>query len=190
VALWLAVLSVLSLLLVRQVGILTARQVQLGIVSEQESHLVKDSFSVADDGPTEGSMVSETAMVLLPELAMSNSTVLFFSSSCVPCRELASKLGHHQKEIAGSVALVSGPDELAQAIANLLPKNFRVVGDPVATKVAGLLNIHSAPFGVYVENGYIVQKTYIYELSDALRMLRASKRQPLEAGVIANSAHM
>ena len=152
VCVWLGVLTLVVVLLVRQIGLLTVR---LSVASQ--------AFSLDDDGPEVGSSLPEEVTSMLPELKEEERAyLLLISAGCTPCRELVADLGGHRFE-QKVVALVPGREEQAREMAALLPSGMRVVLDPQAVALAGALKLESTPFALEVERGTVTEKAYLHE---------------------------
>jgi hypothetical protein len=152
VCIWLGVLTLVVVLLVRQIGLLTVR---LSVASQ--------AFSLDNDGPEVGSSLPEEVTSVVPELMEERAFLLLISSSCTPCRELVADLqGEHRFE-QKIVALVPGHEEPAREMAALLPSGIRVVLDPEAARLAGALDLESTPFALEVERGMVTRKAFLHE---------------------------
>ena len=152
VCIWLGVLTLVVVLLVRQIGLLTVR---LSVASQ--------AFSLDNDGPEVGSSLPEEVTSVVPELMEERAFLLLISSSCTPCRELVADLeGEHRFE-QKIVALVPGHEEPAREMAALLPSGIRVVLDPEAARVAEALDLESTPFALEVERGMVTRKAFLHE---------------------------
>ena len=160
VGLWLLALTVMMLLVVRQIALLTLRLASRDEVSmppEQAAH--GEHFDVSKDGPGLGHAISSELLGTIPE-AGEVAHVLLVSATCVPCRKLV--IGLRRERFAEPViVLLSGRESVAAGMATLLPAGVRVIRDPEANELSGLLNIHSAPFAVSIERGVVVAKTYL-----------------------------
>lgn len=150
VCLWLGVLTLVVVLLVRQIGLLTVRL----SVSSQVS-------SLDDDGPEVGSAVPEYVSSVLLDLE-ERAYLVLISSTCTPCWELVADLGEYRFE-QKIVALVPGREEHARELAALLPSSIRVVLDPEASRLAESLELESTPFALEVQRGTITRKAYLHE---------------------------
>jgi hypothetical protein len=148
---WLGILTLVVVLLVRQIGLLSAR---LSVASE--------ATSLDDDGPEVGSSVPEDVTVVLPDQAEEHAYLLLISSTCTPCWELVADLGEHRFE-QKIVALVPGHEEQAGELAALLPSGIQVVLDPEATRLAGALQLESTPFALEVERATVTRKAFLHE---------------------------
>lgn len=171
VALWLGILTLLVLLIIRQVGLLTAR-------SELAGHV----FDVSRDGLEIGASVPAEVIDALPESVSGVTYVLRLSASCAPCRELASVLGREGIDRSQPiVALIAGRTELADGMATMLPPAMRSIRDPQATTLAESLRIQSVPFALTIENGVVAGKAYLRsaaDLSDLFSRIETRKRAP------------
>ena len=152
VCIWLGVLTLVVVLLVRQIGLLTVR---LSVASQ--------AFSLDDDGPELGSSLPEDVTSVLPGLEEEERAyLLLISAGCTPCRELVADLGERSfgQKI---VALVPGGEEQAREMAALLPSGMQVVLDPEAVRLASALRLESTPFALEVERGTVTRKAYLHE---------------------------
>lgn len=160
VSAWLAILTVVIVLIVRQISLITVRL-----------SLVGEAFSLDDSGPEIGGRVPDEVVSLLPELNEGRIDLLLLSATCESCRGVAEELGGYR---IGStvVALIPGRREVAEGIAGLLPPGIRAVLDPEAAEMSGRLDILSAPFAMRVEDGNVSKKAHLYEgASDFLAFL-------------------
>jgi hypothetical protein len=152
VCIWLGALTLVVVLLVRQIGLLTVR---LSIAGE--------AASLDDDGPEVGTSIPETVASVLPSRGEERAYLLLISSTCTPCRELVADLrGEHRFE-QKVVALVPGPEELARELAELLPPGTRAVLDPQATELAEAIDLESTPFALEVEGGTVTRKAFLHD---------------------------
>jgi hypothetical protein len=149
VCVWLGALTLVAVLLVRQIGLLTVR---LNVASQTLS---------LDDGPEVGSDVPEEVASVLPGRD-ERSYLLLVSAGCQPCRELVSDLGEHRFE-QSVVALVPGRADQASELAALLPSGVRAVLDPKATRLAEVLGLESTPFALEIEGGTFTRKAFLHE---------------------------
>ena len=153
VCIWLGVLTLVVVLLVRQIGLLTVR---LSVASQ--------AFSLDNDGPEVGSSLPEEVTSVVPELMEERAFLLLISSTCTPCRELVSDLqGEQRFEEQKIVALVPGHEDQAREMAALLPSGIRVVHDPDAGRVAEAIDLESTPFALEVERGTVARKAFLHE---------------------------
>src|SRR3712207_193407 len=152
VCIWLGVLTLVVVLLVRQIGLLTVR---LSVASQ--------AFSLDNDGPDVGSNLPEDVTSVVPELNEERAFLLLISSSCTPCRELVADLQGEPRFEEKVVALVPGHEDQAREMAALLPSGIRVVLDPEAARLAGALDLESTPFALEVERGMVTRKAFLHE---------------------------
>jgi len=146
---WLGVLTLVIVLIVRQIGVLT---VQLS--------LAEPGFSVDNDGPEVNSPVPAEVIATLPQVNSERTTILFVSATCTPCRTLVADLQKYRFD-SQVTALVAGRQELADGLIKMLSPSVHVVRDPAASQVAEAFNIHSTPFALLVENGTVKAKSYV-----------------------------
>jgi hypothetical protein len=151
---WLGVLTLVVMLLVRQVGLLTVRL-----------SMATRAMSLDDDGPDIGSSLPEDVAEVMPE--GDQAYLLLISEGCDPCRELVAELDGHRFE-QKVVALVPGRQEQAGELAALLPPGIRVVLDPEATQLTESLDLESTPFVLEVKSGTVNRKVHLYGGASAL----------------------
>jgi len=169
---WMSVLTLVVVLLVRQIALLTLR-LDAG----------QTQFAPADDGLDVGTVLSEEVITAMPELRDRLAYLLVLSASCTPCRELADDLRGWQFDVP-VVALVAGREELADAIAGLMPPRVRTIRDPEASELAREhLSIESAPFALQVEGGIITGKAYLHSSAHLGELIEARRAQ---AAVLVN----
>jgi hypothetical protein len=154
VSVWLGILTLVVVLLVRQVGLMTVRL-----------SMATRTMSLDDDGPEIGSSIPEDVAEVMPE--EEPTYLLLISAGCDPCRELVAELDGHRFE-QGVVALVPGRQEQAAQLAALLPPGIRAVLDPEATQLAESLDLESTPFALEVDRGTVTRKVHLYGGSAAL----------------------
>ena len=170
VCIWLGVLTLVVVLLVRQIGLLTVR---LSVASQ--------AFSLDNDGPEVGSSLPEEVTSVVPELMEERAFLLLISSSCTPCRELVSDLQGEQHFGQKIVALVPGHEDQAREMATLLPSGIKVVLDPDAARVAEAIDLESTPFALEVERGTVTRKAYLHEGASDLIEFVGSGTGPADA---------
>lgn len=146
---WLALLSVVSLLLVRQVGLLTVRL-------DRE----RSASSPVNDGLQIGEALPERVAKILDLKGGSAGYLLVLGAICSPCRELANDLRGHQLAVPVT-ALISGRAEAGEALGELLPAGVGVVQDTPAADLAGDLRIETTPFAFEVTDGRITGKAVV-----------------------------
>lgn len=175
VAVWLSIVTLVLVLVVRQIALLTVRLENSGT----------ERFSLADDGLEVGSTVPASALSALALSDTERAYLLLLSSTCLSCREIAPSL-EPPPDFAAR-ALLPGKGELPDAMARLLPDGFQVVRDPVATEVAALLQIKSTPFVLELDRGSVTGKAYLYSAEDFSRLVDA--RETSDAPELARSAY-
>lgn len=144
VALWAGALTLITLLLVRQVSLVTLR------LDRAEDRPALDGISV-------GSAVPEPVSELLGERNGAVGHVLVLGATCAPCRQLADEL--HDTEASDPIlSLIGGDVQAAQAIARRLPAWIEPVLDPEASTAIDSLDLQTTPFLFTVQAGRIVGK--------------------------------
>ncbi len=148
-AVWLAVLSLVTLLNIRQIAILTVRA----------DHAV--AVNMDEDGLPLGFDVPVEIAAAVPAVR-GGAVLALMSATCGPCREVAATM-----DIASVpdpiVVLLSGPQDQREVVAALLPPAVTVIEDPDAARLAELLHIKSSPFALRVAEGTVVAKAYLSE---------------------------
>ncbi|WP_273844897.1 hypothetical protein [Rubrobacter calidifluminis] len=171
---WLGALTLVLMLVIRQISLLTLRLSRVGHAVPQQA---EDGFSLADDGPEVGSDVPDEVASILPELRRQKGFLVLMSATCTPCRELAAELGRSRPELP-IVALVPGSRAaLVDALVDLLPSGTRVLRAPEATRLAETLKIQSTPFAVAVNEGRVVGKSYLYSKADLVALAKDVQEQ-------------
>lgn len=167
VAAWIAILTVLVLVTIRQVGILT---LQLG--SNGAATTTIGDGRVPADGLPIGTKIPGEVQRAIPESAMHPSFLVLVSATCNPCRELAdefNKQGFDRDESV--VVLLTGEENLAAPLAALMPSKVRVIRDPQATTLARSLQLQLVPSALAIEAGRVTGRAYLRRLSDLFELL-------------------
>src|SRR5918998_2226825 len=173
VCMWLGVLTLVVVLLVRQIGLLTVRLSVAG-----------GATPLDNDGPEIGSSVPEEVAAVLPDQAEDHAYLLLISSTCLPCWELVADLGERRFE-QNIVALVPGHGEKAGELAALLPSGMRVVLDPEASRLAGALQLESTPFALEIERGAVTRKAYLHQgASDLIEFVESGNSAAEKKNVV------
>jgi hypothetical protein len=157
-AVWIAVLSVVSALLVRQVALLSER--------------MDPAYSL--DGLTVGRRIPKSLADLLPN---SSGSVLVLGSGCAPCLELVNDLREVNVEHP-VVAIVEGDPALAATLVERLPSEVRAVTGEEADRAYTELDLQTTPFMFSVDRRQIVFKTPLKGAEDFLSLLQRSEVKP------------
>jgi hypothetical protein len=168
---WLATLTLVVLLLVRQLGLVTLRL-----------DLVGGQAPTPADGPEIGEALPAELTGRLPELSRGRQFVLLISPTCVPCHEIAPQLATVTMTDRVT-ALVPGRQELADELTAKLPPTYQVVRDPVAAEVARILQLERTPSAVELRDGVVSGKAYLYKASDLQQLADADSR-PTDVEII------
>lgn len=171
VALWLGAITLVVVLLVRQLGLVTLR---LDIGGGAPVPLA--------DGPDIGEVVPEAVVARVPQLAQGLRYLLLVSPTCAPCHEIAPQLSGLVLE-GQVVALVPGHAEVADDFAAMLPPSFDVVRDPVAVEVAKSLGMELTPAALEIEDGVVSGKAHLMRATD-LRDLMNAREQSDAADIV------
>jgi hypothetical protein len=172
-AVWLGVLTLVTVLVVRQIALLTARLDHVGAFGPPAK------LSLEDEGPRIGIRVDETVLRWVPELGAARAHLLLLSAGCSPCRDFAADLrGEHLPIGRPVVVLIPGREELADGIAQMLPATVTIVRDPNATDVAQLLRMQRVPSAVTTANGIVTAKILTLDSVDQFQQFVESSGAP------------
>lgn len=163
VASWLGVLSLVLILVIRQVSLL---DIQIG-----ESGL---SFHPPQEGLSIGAPLPDGVRQVLPDTSEKPVHLLLLSTTCSLCNQLSVALQDqifHKVEI---VVLITGQNDLAQAMSSGWPPNIRAIHNPEAAKIAQLLKVRSIPFVMKLEHGTVVDKDYVRNSTSLLNAFSSS----------------
>lgn len=172
---WLAVLSFLVLLCIRQITILTQR---LEVMAGPPR---------ADDAGIPVGMPIPAAAARLADNNGMGKMVLLMSATCGPCAEVASELTSAGFDRPLTL-LMPGREEAAEALVAMVPESFDIVRDPLASELAERLGISVTPFALAVKDGWVVGKSYIntaedlFRLQDAMDAVDIDDRQLVAGG--------
>jgi hypothetical protein len=172
---WLAVLSFLILLCIRQVTILT-----------QRLDLMAGPPRSEDAGIAVGMPIPEAASRVVDENGK-GKIVLLMSATCGPCVEVASELTDTGFDRPVTL-LMPGAEKNAERLIGMIPASFDVIRDPEAKELAERLGISMTPFALGVKDGWVVGKSYVNTADDLLRLQDAmdavdiDDRQLIEGG--------
>jgi hypothetical protein len=161
---WLAVLTLLAVLTVRQVGLLTVRL----------DRMTEDT-SGADDGLEVGAAVPAEVTAAVPGLDGQPGYLLVISAGCEPCRELAGDLEGETLD-ARVVALLTGESDIAGEMAALFPPQVELVRDPHAASALRGLEVQTTPFVFEVDDGQITGKSVLRGADDLLSFMEGRER--------------
>lgn len=179
-AAWLGALTVVVVLVVRQIALVTARLDHAG------AEPLRVYGGLMDDGPALGSRVPKEVTNELPELERGLVHLILLSATCSPCRELANGL---RDEIMPAnravIALVPGRPELADGVIELLPPSIRAVHDPLAEDLAGILGLERVPNALTMRDGVVIAKAPpLDSANDLLRFMELSGPSPNGNGAV------
>jgi hypothetical protein len=156
---WIGVLSLVVILLVRQVGLLTVR---LDRQREEEAPVM--------EGIPLGEALPQDVVTALPAMNGSATYVLLLGGMCPPCQQLALGMKDESPQQA-IVAVISG-EEGGDAIAELLAPHAQVVREPQASAIANGLGVATTPFAVEVVSGEVVGKAVVRGLDHLMAFMR------------------
>jgi len=158
VAVWLAVISFVLILVVRQIGLLTVR------VS-----FAAPEVPVDEVGLPVGTEIPDHVLDGVSAGGRPVSTLLLLSGTCGDCRGLATGL-KAESVGDGTLVLIAGGKALAEEVAELLPAELPRMYEPEASRIANALGIDTVPFGMNVAGGVIRAKSFLRSASDVERL--------------------
>jgi hypothetical protein len=165
VAAWLSLLTLSILMLVRQVGLLTAWMQQRAPAGE--------------GGLDIGQEVPERALRLFPGVRERLGYVLFLAGDCQPCREFALAAGHSE-EVANLratrpiAAAVTGDDAKADEVARMLPGWITVFRAEDARVLEESFDVRATPVVYEVERSKVTGRAVAgYGVGDFENLVRA-----------------
>lgn len=165
VAIWLSVLTVAILLLVRQLGLLTAW-------TERYARAGNDGIDVGVEIPA-------PAMELLPELESRFGYVVFLAGDCQPCREFALEASRSDelvklRETLHITAAVSGAGIQAEEVAKMLPSWISVARNDDAELLTKTFEVETTPAVYEVDRGTVTGRAVAgYGLINFLNLVEA-----------------
>jgi hypothetical protein len=161
VAAWVVVLTLVALGLVRQIGLITVR-------------LDRDRGPAAvDDGLEIGEPVPEEVLSQVAVDQDSLGYLLILGAVCAPCRELVSDL--RGRTLARPVTvLVSGQEDRASSISELLPPDVSVIYDLGDRQgdLAKSLRIATSPFAFEIQHGKVHGKAVLHGADHLLQFIQ------------------
>lgn len=171
---WLTVLTILALGLARQMALIDVA----GVGGLRGPRLDFDA-----DGPPIGADVpAEVLRQLREKGALSegqqHAVMLLMSASCGPCRELAERLVTRGLVPPEMIFILAGRVENTADLRRTLSVTGRpVVLDPVAHDTMQMLNIHSSPFLVWMDEGRVARKVFGRSADHVERILTSTWRE-------------
>jgi hypothetical protein len=170
-AAWLAILTLILILVVRQIGLITVR---LSVASE--------AFSLDSGGPDVGEEITDEAQTVLPELE-GRAYLLLLSAGCDPCIQLAKEL-HELRLDHKVIALIPGDLRKSADIASLLPDFVQSIRGSEADIVADTLGIRSTPFALELKDGLVSGKAHLYRgAADLVALVEAKDAAEQNGGI-------
>lgn len=176
VAAWLGALTLALLVLVRQIGLLSAW-------AERNTH-------ARDDGLDVGVSVPEPARELLPELTTGLGYVVFLAGNCQPCREFALEASRSSelaelRDTHRIMAVVTGDDAQSDEVARMLPAWIEVARQDDAVLLTQTFEVQTTPSVYEVDRGTVTGRAVAgYGLINFLNLVDA--RATSDAAAIAD----
>lgn len=165
VAAWLGVLTLALLMLVRQIGLLSA--------------WAERNTNTRDDGLDVGVAVPDPALDLLPQLTAGLNYVVFLAGNCQPCREFALEASRSTelaelRDTHRIAAVVTGEDVQADEVARMLPPWFEVARHDEAILLTQTFEVQTTPAVYEVDRGTVTGRAVAgYGLLNFLNLVDA-----------------
>ncbi len=161
---WLSLLTFVILLLVRQIGLITVRLDR----ERDDARPVSDGLEMGSEVP------AQVAELIEPGEAESPAFVLVLAAICNPCRDLLEGLDGFAPR-SPIVALVSGPEAPARALAETIPPYITAVRDPEADRAIRALEIGTTPFVFEVRANRVAAKAALRGADHFIRFVREAE---------------
>jgi hypothetical protein len=158
ITVWMGLLTLVVVLLVRQMSLLTVRVSAASNRAELEN-----------DGPAIGSQLHERIRATVNGAGVP-TLIMVMSATCKPCHDLVDSIDPRSWPTQ-TLAVITGPDGSAGDLARQMPANARLLTGNEARDAAGLLAISSLPFGLLVQDGMVFDKGYLSNRVDLERLL-------------------
>lgn len=165
VAAWLGVMTLALLMLVRQIGLLSA--------------WAERNTNTRDDGLDIGVAVPEPAREVLPQLTAGLNYVVFLAGNCQPCREFALEASRSPeldelRDTHRIAAVVTGEDVQAEEVARMLPRWFEVARHDEAVLLTQTFEVQTTPAVYEVDRGTVTGRAVAgYGLLNFLNLIDA-----------------
>lgn len=171
VALWLAGLTFIVLVLVRQVGIVSIKLTPQLNVAHATEHARTELII--------GEPLHADVLRILPELREGLRYLTYLSPTCSSCRRFVSELSDAEALPSGLILLMTGPKRTALAmVEGMVPAGIRVVHAPEAEEVAERIGIDSTPFLVQTFDGVLMGWSGVNGVEDLYNLYEAWKLAP------------
>jgi hypothetical protein len=160
VAAWLAILSLVAVLCVRQLGILSA-----GLPA------APGGAEVEGDGLAIGQRVPAGVRSLVSELTELRY-LLFVEPGCAACRELIAQYADAGID-APLTVVMQGGGVRANGIVSLLPSDTELIRDPEAAELFEQMDVGFTPAVLQIERGFVTGKGVLRGLHDLVSLIEA-----------------
>jgi hypothetical protein len=168
VSLWLLVLTVATMLCIRQLGALTVRMQLLGLGSGTGGHGSSVGFRITDD-----------LIRLEPAIGTGRRVVLLVSATCDTCAALIEELESNRVRTQlrlpeELLVLLPGrrADTAVDTAVELLDGRVMLILDPIATTLARGLKMSNLPSALLIEDGLITGNLlFVEELGQIDRLV-------------------
>ena len=162
VVLWAASISIIIIVLIRQVSLISVRlnlQMRLPDMSEYGT------------GPELGTLIPESVSNAVPRTV----TILALEGTCGPCHELAAALPSRAQDLIGTLAIfLAGKGRPTEELKKVIPSWVKVIEDPDATQLSREMNLSRTRWALRLHNGVVVGHADVSDINN-LRELMASE---------------
>jgi hypothetical protein len=169
-SIWLAVTTLVTLNLIRNVGALSTR---LQSLQHRSPH---------EDGLPIGSHVPASVKNICPKVATHTYLILLLHAepTCTPCQRVLAALTTN--DLPRTLIIMPGPPsemrEVAQSVLDSSSPQVCLVLGPSASDLQASLGLTTTPFALAVEDGIITSKRYLYSENDLLDFWQLRARTP------------
>lgn len=170
-AFWLMALTLLCLVLVRQLSVLTIK------TSPQFSRLATGTSSDEAFPLETGRPLPEPLFEDAPQLREGHWYIANLSPTCAPCRQFASQLSKVELP-ANVLALVAGPAQAVNAMVDsLIPDYVPVLRGEAADRAVALLSLEVTPFLLQIDDGVVSGWSHVSGIEDLFNLANAWRDQ-------------
>jgi hypothetical protein len=154
-AAWLGVLTVVVVLLVRQLGLVTAR------LSYGPAATHADSLEL-------GAAVPAVARFALPPGTIDLGYVVFLSGDCEPCHGFAETLDESLPE--QTVFVMTGDTRAASDLVDHIPGEPAIVRDPLAREITEAFRVSATPLALKLREGVVSGRARLRNAQDLIAL--------------------
>lgn len=159
---WGVLVSIILILLVRQVSLMSVR---LNLLMRMPD---LSEFGI---GPELGTTIPGSASDILPE----NGVILALSATCESCHTVASTLPRRSEDLPGAlVVLLTGRGKPAKELRLKIPDWVKVLRDPDASKLGRELELSRTLWALRLQDNVVVGHADVSTGEDLLRLTEAN----------------